>query len=154
MWYNYPVKICTKCFIEKPEADFFIKDKQSGRLHAQCKACYKAHRVSYYSAHYSKYHAEYLNRAKARREMLRNEFRRNMLEYLKKQACTICGESDIRVLEFDHLNPSEKSFNVSQAVRLGIKWSEVLLELEKCRVLCANCHKRHTASQAGWYKDI
>jgi hypothetical protein len=31
-------------------------------------------------------------------------------------------------------------------------WSRVLLEIEKCDVRCANCHRRRTAQQYGWRK--
>lgn len=94
----------------------------------------------------------YLLRAKIRRTVLRDEFRRNMLEFLSDKACIICHESDARVLEFDHIDPSKKTFSISQAVKLGYGWNKVLEEIRKCRILCANCHKKHTASQYGWYK--
>ncbi len=146
------MKICTKCGISKEKTDFFVKDKASGRMHAQCKACYKANRQTYYLAHYKKYRAHYLQRAKERRKQLRSEFHDNMRDYLSGKACLQCGESDMRVLEFDHLDPSSKKFNISQAMKLGYKWSDTLNEINKCRILCANCHKRHTSSQFGWYK--
>jgi 5-methylcytosine-specific restriction endonuclease McrA len=147
------MKICSKCGVAKDETEFFVKDNKLNRLHAQCKLCYKVHRKNYYTAHYTKYKHEYLLRAKLRREKLRSEFRTNMLKYMSDKACVVCGEADIRVLELDHINPKDKSFSVSQAVKLGHNWSEVLTELEKCQVLCANCHKRRTAQQFNWYKS-
>lgn len=154
MCYDSTMKVCTKCGVAKPVTEFFTRNKQTGRLHAQCKECYKRHRRSYYTNHYTKYKEAYLMRAKIRREALRSEFRQNMFEYLSKKACVECGERDIRVLELDHINPSNKKFSISQAVRLGYKWAEVLDEIKKCRVLCANCHKKHTTQQFGWYKSI
>lgn len=148
------MRICTKCTIEKSETDFFVKDKVSGRLHAQCKECYKEHRKTFYAEHYEKYKPIYRKRAQARREMLRTEFREGILTYLTNKSCVICGESDIRTLEFDHLNPSEKLFSISQAVKLGYRWPKVIEEIKKCRILCANCHKKHTAMQSNWYKNI
>lgn len=59
--------------------------------------------------------------------------------------CADCGESDPIVLEFDHLEPRLKSFTISQAIGLGKTLTEVKLELEKCELVCANCHKRRTA---------
>ncbi len=83
---------------------------------------------------------------------MREEYRRNMLHFLSDKKCSICAESDIRTLEFDHINPTTKQFSISQAVRLGYSWGDILKEIEKCRILCANCHKKHTALQTGWYK--
>lgn len=146
------MKICSKCSISKLESDFFVKDGKTGRLHAQCKECYKLHRKTYYASHYAKYGDLYRKRSQEYRSMLRTEFRDNMLDYLKDKNCIICGESDIRVLEFDHVNPSEKAFSISQSVRLGYRWPAVQAEIKKCRILCSNCHKKHTAGQANWYK--
>lgn len=147
------MKRCTKCHTEKLETEYFLRDKKSGRLHAQCKQCYQAHRQTYYAQHYAKYRAAYLTRAKQRRELLRAEYRQNMLEYLSGKFCAECGENDVRVLELDHINSSTKAFSISQAVRLGYSWSDVELELKKCQILCANCHKKRTAEQFHWYKS-
>ena len=148
------MKTCSKCSTTKPISEYFVKDKKSGRLHAQCKDCYKEHRKTFYTNHYAKYGDLYRKRAQARRIMLRQEYRTNMLAYLSGKACIICGENDLRVLEFDHINPSEKLFSISQAVKLGYSWPAVEIEIGKCRILCANCHKKQTAHQANWYKSI
>lgn len=147
------MKTCTKCGETKNEADYFVKDSKTGRLHAQCKSCYKEHRKTYQKDHYVRYHQEYLKRAKLRRETLRLEFRANMLDYLDGKVCEECGETDIRTFEFAHIDATAKAFGISQAVRLGRSWSEVLSEICKCRILCANCHKKETAEQFGWYKQ-
>ena len=145
------MKDCTKCRIAKLASEYFVKDK-TGRLHSQCKLCYKEHRKSYYKQHYATYHEQYLARAKQRRAGQRLEYRQNMIAYMADKSCVTCGESDIRVLEFDHLDPSLKTFNVSQAVAKGYSWNDVLQEIKKCQLLCANCHKRKTAQQFNWYK--
>ena len=75
-----------------------------------------------------------------------------MLKYLNGKGCAVCNETDIRTFEFDHINPITKKFNISQAVKLGYRWSDVEEEISKCRILCANCHKKHAAEQRGWYK--
>ncbi len=146
------MKKCSKCGVYKVLSDYFVRDKETGRLHAQCKECYRTHRQTFYAEHYAKYKLLYQRRANDRRIRMRNEFRTNMLAYLSNQQCVLCAESDIRVLELDHLDPTTKAFNISQAVKLGRSWQEVLNEIKKCQVLCANCHKRRTAQQFGWYK--
>lgn len=75
------------------------------------------------------------------------------VEYLATHPCTDCGESDPIVLEFDHLPGFEKKFNVSTAVTGSTRsWSAILAEIAKCEVVCANCHRRRTASRAGHRK--
>ncbi len=147
------MRICSKCKLKKPENDYYVKDSKSGRLHAQCKACYKAHRSINYRKHYETYKEEYRLRAKLRRFEKRTEYREKLVTYLTGKDCEICGENDIRTLEFDHIRPAEKLFSISQGVRLGYSWSQIENEIKKCRLLCANCHKKHTSDQFGWYKS-
>jgi hypothetical protein len=148
------MKTCSKCGITKALSDFFIRNKKTGRLHAQCKQCYQQHRQLYQAQHYQKYRNNYLARAKERREKLRREFQNNLTEYLADKRCELCDENDIRVLEFDHIDPTRKRFSISQGVKLGYSWKEIQKEIKRCRILCANCHKKHTANQFGWYKSI
>ncbi len=63
--------------------------------------------------------------------------------FKKALRCEICGESDWRCLDFHHTNPHVKFKNVSVMV---YKWplKRVWKEIEKCRVLCANCHRKLT----------
>jgi hypothetical protein len=63
-------------------------------------------------------------------------------DYLSNHQCVDCGESDVDILEFDHRDPKLKSFNLSEGHTQTLK--AVKLEIEKCDVRCANCHrKRH-----------
>lgn len=59
----------------------------------------------------------------------------------KKCGCSICGYNKCTaVLEFHHINPSEKSFTISKAYS-SYSLDEILKELKKCILVCANCHK-------------
>lgn len=146
-------KKCTKCGEIKPGNQFFVRNKSTGRLHAQCKICYQIHRLNYQRAHYEKYKDAYKTRAKAYRDKKRQEFRDQIYGFLINQSCNDCGESDIRVLEFDHLDKDKKAFSISQAFKLGKKPEEIDAEIKKCQILCANCHKKRTAKQFNWYKN-
>lgn len=146
--------VCTKCQKEKPQEDFFIRNKAKQILHKQCKECYREQRKTYYQEHYRKYHDRYLERALKRRRARKQAYRINMLDYLKDKLCENCGNSDIRVLEFDHIDITNKSFNIARGIDYTKNWEELLLEIKKCRILCANCHKIHTAEQQHWYRNM
>ncbi len=148
------MKVCTKCGESKSESEYFIRSKKTGHLHAQCKTCYKSHRTSYYTEHYKLYGETYRQRAIVRRANIKTTMRAKMLDYLKDKSCVICGENDIRTFEFDHLDPKTKSFSITRGINHGPTWEVVMSEINKCRILCANCHKKHTASQQNWYKAV
>lgn len=74
-----------------------------------------------------------------------------VIEYFKTHPCVDCGESDPVVLQFDHTNPLVKRASVSRLIDSSY-WENVLKEIDKCVVRCANCHTRRTASQRGWWK--
>lgn len=73
-----------------------------------------------------------------------------IIDYLSKHPCVDCGEDDIIVLEFDHIDRSTKETNISNAVRDGMKLARLEAEVEKCLVRCANCHRRKTYEEMGY----
>jgi len=147
------MRICTKCARQLPLSNYFTRSTAKSSYHSQCKDCYKHQRNNSYPAHYIKKGHIYRSRAINSQARKRDEFHRRMLEVLRNQACSDCNESDIRVLEFDHIDETKKSFSISQSVRLNKSWAQTVAEMKKCRVLCANCHKKRTAVQFKWYKS-
>ena len=72
---------------------------------------------------------------------------REMLDDIKvTNGCDVCGENDPIVLDFDHIAPELKAHNVSRMVG-RYATASILFEVAKCRVLCANDHRRHTHNQ-------
>lgn len=52
--------------------------------------------------------------------------------------CKRCGESDARVLDFHHRDPSQRFKRVPNL--WGSSRRVILWEIKKCDILCANCH--------------
>lgn len=54
--------------------------------------------------------------------------------------CCICGYNKcISALEFHHINPEEKEFTVSKNAHIA--FDKALVEIRKCILVCANCHR-------------
>ncbi len=58
-----------------------------------------------------------------------------------KSPCNLCGESHVACLDFHHRDPREKRFLISRSY-FRYKKETVLLEVAKCDVICANCHRK------------
>jgi 5-methylcytosine-specific restriction endonuclease McrA len=72
------------------------------------------------------------------------------MAYLASHPCVVCGEPDIVVLEFDHLH--DKTANISDLIHQNVPLKRLIEEIEKCQVLCANCHRKKTANSFGSYR--
>ncbi len=78
-----------------------------------------------------------------------------VIEYLREHPCVDCGESDLVVLDFDHLPGADKHFDVARAVTGSTRaWGTIKAEIDKCEVVCANCHRRRTAKRASHRKHL
>ena len=58
-----------------------------------------------------------------------------------------CNVTDPIMLDYDHIDRNLKKFGICAGINRGVAWSVILEEIAKCRVLCANHHRIHTASQ-------
>lgn len=65
-------------------------------------------------------------------------FKKKCIEY-KGGKCSMCGyDKHIAALHFHHVDPYGKDFEISKANYKN--WDDVKLELDKCLLVCANCH--------------
>ena len=102
--------------------------------------------------HYERRRDYYLNKARVRNLALRQEAQSRLLAYLSAHPCLDCGESDPVVLDFDHADRGRKTASIADMLKARRSWSGIELEIAKCEVRCANCHRRRTARQFAWYK--
>jgi hypothetical protein len=91
--------------------------------------------------HYTKNKILYRQRNQAAKQ--RN--REYVITYLLDNPCVDCGEKDIIVLEFDHL--SDKDCSVADAIRRSFSIERLQREIDKCEVVCCNCHRRRTSKR-------
>lgn len=64
--------------------------------------------------------------------------KRKAVDYLGGKCC-ICGYSkSLRSLNFHHTDPTQKEFSIAK--RKCLNWTDTQQELDKCVLVCANCH--------------
>ena len=98
---------------------------------------------------YRRNRATQIARVRTNRERTKVENQARRWSYLAEHPCVDCGETDPVVLEFDHLR--DKLHDVSDMGPSGFAWSTIEAEIAKCVVRCANCHRRKTARERGFY---
>lgn len=136
------MKKCSTCNETKSLEDFHKRSSSKDGHQNVCKTCNKEQRKAYYKTAHGR--ERNLTTGKRARHALTDR----LIAYLKEHPCVDCGESDIVVLDFDHL--ANKSMGISVMVRRGFSWEKILAEISKCEVRCANCHRRKTARQFDW----
>lgn len=146
---------CWKCKTEKQDEDFNWENKKLNKRKRICRACMK----EYHKVWYRQSYKHNPNRKKSTQYQLEKIKRARIysLNYLKKHPCIDCGETDPIVLDYDHVDKSEKfsrKTRLCYLVHHGYSEHRLDEEIAKCVVRCANCHRRKTAKEQGWYKSV
>ncbi len=71
-----------------------------------------------------------------------------VVEFKRSGRCSDCGflgKDYPEVLDFDHLR--DKKFNISEFKHHTSGFSKVKEEIEKCELVCANCHRIRTVKR-------
>jgi phage terminase large subunit-like protein len=71
----------------------------------------------------------------------RDKKRKWVREYKKSHPCVKCGESDPCCLDFHHFEDNKEA-NIADLMKNGASIERIQAEIEKCIVLCANCHRK------------
>jgi hypothetical protein len=138
-------RLCYACRERKPAHAFAFRNRKTGERHGYCRGC----QARYRRDHYRRNKATYVTRAQAQMRQRREVQVRLLHDYLRTHPCVDCGEAEVALLEFDHVDGSPKETEVSNM--LGRRsWAKLLAEIGKCDVRCANCHRKRTAKQFGW----
>jgi hypothetical protein len=136
------MRTCGRCAKVKAFEEFAWRRKARSQRDNYCRPC----RAAYKQEHYAANKQRYIDRALRRKQAIAEERACYLVEFFRTHPCVDCGESDPVVLEFDHLG--DKAFNIGSSLR-DRSWESLLAEMAKCEVVCANCHRRRTASRRG-----
>lgn len=110
---------CRSCQRLKEEEDFYLRADGIKRFN-KCKFC-----ISKETAEQKRKIYEWVDKHKS------------------SQGCNVCGTTDKRCLQLHHKDSSTKKHSVATLIGKGYIFKTVKEEVEKCEVLCANCHSIH-----------
>lgn len=112
-------KTCSWCDVKKRVEEFNIQNKNTGTRLTICKKCSSENNLS--------------NKMSKKVEMVK----------YKGSECLCCKirltEDNSSIFDFHHRDPSEKDINLVKIK--GRSWKRIVVELDKCDLLCANCHR-------------
>lgn len=122
------MKKCSTCKIEKDLSDFGKnKFKPDGFQHS-CNECRRNF--------YKKRSAHYIDKTKKQKRKIRDW----IIKHKKKSKCNTCPETDWICLDFHHMR--DKDIAIGAVASYGWSIERIKKEIEKCIILCANCHRK------------
>lgn len=128
------MKICSKCKEEKELDKFYINkwNKKDGKS-SYCKECMNIYIKSDFQNKKDEYN-------KRMRLWKRDKYKwyRDLKDSLE---CEKCGFKHPAVIDFHHKNPNDKEFDIGNIIKNQLTLEKVMNEIEKCIVLCSNCHR-------------
>lgn len=132
-------KRCARCKLIKAVSEFHVDRSMKDGFKSWCKVCV---REEYLLNREKRYETskrwKSANKSKCNEYNLSSKSRKfNFIDSLKT-SCRKCGESRLYVIEFHHVEPKTKCFNISGSTK---KRESILDESKKCICLCSNCHK-------------
>lgn len=129
------MKLCTKCAVLKVESEF--PTRRNGKTHSYCLLCQRQYSKLHYAEHKLKH-----NESRAKRNKSHRLSVRKLIQAIKDHECTDCQKKfGYWVMQFDHVRGVKKFDIGSFGWRSEV---EVLAEIAKCELVCANCHADRT----------
>jgi hypothetical protein len=127
-------KTCSGYRATKPITEFNLKNRAAGVRHSYCRECGKKITRSHYKRN---------KRAYLQRNLRAYAERRRMVLDAKSRPCADRGRQyPYYVMDFDHRNGVTKLFSLHSVH--GVTKEAIEREIEKCDVVCANCHRERT----------
>ena len=133
------MKTCSCCKETKDLECFNRYKKSKDGYDYRCKSCQRASNKKWTEQNWSAKIAQQGERRLSLKEQLS--------QYKESKGCLCCDESNPVCLELHHLDPSQKEINPADMASRGWSWERMLTEIEKCVVVCSNCHKKIHANQ-------
>ena len=150
---------CTKCLSAKPFSAFGLDTRKKNGLKAHCLACEAAYTMAYRKAHprAARRYCDLSPQRKAKKLAAQKRYRKanphvtrgwqranrdknrlRLNQWMTDHGCHDCGDKRVVVLVFHHLKSDPSNVSVPRLV--NSTWEKIEAEIDKCHLLCANCH--------------
>lgn len=126
---------CRTCKVIKPLIEYGVRRASKDGLMTECKSCNILKQKKYYKDNKT----YFLDRNRELRASNREKYR------LTKEGkpCANCGGTfPQECMDYDHRGHKSKRLCVAQM--LGYSWHVIQAEIDKCDLVCANCHRIKT----------
>ena len=135
------MKTCTLCSIEKPLEEYTKKRRNKDGYMAMCRECSLPRRRKQYKENPEPQREGVY----ARRRYVTERY----MEFKINNPCTDCHKFyPSYVMDLDHVR-GEKVAGVSSLVNRNAPWEVIQEEIDKCDLVCANCHRERTYKRLG-----
>lgn len=140
---------CSPQTIQRTREKYNLLDFRKWRLsllptHWYCKGLNKVLPIEYFTPRSDSNYVQYCRVFISQKYP---KFKQICLDYLG-QICNRCGEHRQAVLEFHHVDEKEQAISIlirnllhSPTFEMNKIPNKLLIELDKCEILCSNCHK-------------
>ena len=136
------MKICSRCLKNKRLTSFYSRKtgKRLGEYYEKCIECMKKRGRDYYS----KNQKRQLKLALLRRKKA-YLLKRKFIDKIKNVPCADCKKRySSYVMDFDHRSIDDKITDIGSMSSKNWSLERIKKEIEKCDVVCANCHRIRT----------
>lgn len=132
------MKKCWVCKKLLSNTEFYKDRTKKDGLCTKCKSCNKKQRDTWRRAHPNKHHKQ----QSRQHQRTRKRNLKFIREYKLNHGCSNCGYKESSVaLDFHHINPTTKLNSISRLANDCYSLHKIKLEMKKCTILCANCHR-------------
>lgn len=127
------IKMCCTCEVEKTITEFRRDRTRIDGYQSSCKVCARAFQSK-------RYQEKYAISRRERDAALRAENVAKINDIKHQRGCICCDERNAVCLDFHHMESDDKEFGISGNTHRT--WKYIEREINKCIVICANCHRK------------
>lgn len=137
-------RVCFECVPYKPskKGPCFTRTRNTVDGKRQCRICEEFKDFSEFSPtnKFGALNSYCKNCAAQKKKYPKQRFKQECIDY-KGGQCSVCGYDKCpAALEFHHRDPEQKDFSIRD-IHTVLLTEDIKLELDKCDLLCSNCHK-------------